>query len=41
LKDSNVSSKVKITKEKGIGVTLPNSQHFGGKKGVLEFWDGD
>jgi hypothetical protein len=37
LKDSNASLKIKITKE-GIGV---HSQHFDGKKGMLELWGAD
>jgi hypothetical protein len=41
LKDSNASSKMNTSKEKGVGVTLPNLQHFEGKKGVLELWDED
>jgi hypothetical protein len=41
LKDSNVSSKMKITKEKRVRVTLPSLQHFEGKRGVLEFSNGD
>jgi hypothetical protein len=40
LKDSNVSLKMK-TMEKRVGVMVPGSQHFGGKKGALEFGDGD
>jgi len=38
LKDSNASPKMKTTKK---GVTLPGSQHFKSKKGVLKLQDGD
>jgi hypothetical protein len=31
---------VKTLKEQGIGDTLPGSQHFGGRKGMLELRDG-
>jgi hypothetical protein len=41
LKVSNAISKVKIMGQKGVRVMFPGSQHFGGKKGVLELWDGD
>jgi len=40
LRDSNVNSKMKTTKEK-IGVIILSSQHFKGKRGVLELWNGD
>jgi hypothetical protein len=29
------------TMKKGIRVMLFDSQHFGGKRGMLELWDGD
>jgi hypothetical protein len=32
---------MKIMEEKGIGVIHLGSQHFGGKKGVLKFRDGN
>jgi hypothetical protein len=34
LKNSNVSLKVKITKEKGVGVHFLTCKHFKGKRGV-------
>jgi hypothetical protein len=40
-KDSNASLKVKIVEEKRVGVMFVGSQHFGGKKGMLEYQDGD
>ncbi len=36
LKNSNVSLKVKITKEKGVGVRSLTRKHFKGKRGMLE-----
>ncbi len=41
LKDSNENLKVKIAEEERIENTFLGSQHFGGKRGVLELWDGD
>lgn len=41
LKDSNENRKVKIAEEKRIGNTFLGSQHLGGKRGVLEFRNGD
>jgi len=35
LKNSNVSLKVKITKEKGVGVRSLTRKHFKGKRGML------
>jgi hypothetical protein len=42
LKDLHANSKVETSKkkEKGWGMFL-NLQHFGGKKSMLELWDGD
>ncbi len=39
LKNSNVGPKVKTTKKKSWGMLL-NSQHFKGKRGMLELQDG-
>jgi hypothetical protein len=41
LKNSNVNLKVKIAKKKESWGTFLSSQHFGGKRGMLELWDGD
>jgi hypothetical protein len=40
LKDSNASLKVTTTKKKSWGMLL-SLQHFEGKRGLLEPWDGD
>jgi hypothetical protein len=41
LKDSNENPKVKIAEEERIGITFLGSQHFRGKRGMLELRDGD